>query len=76
MPSQACDACGLFPCACMYIADLRPGRRLEHLRDAAALEVNKPLPVGPDGLPTYHRGGCPCPRCYSLCAATYLQFAE
>lgn len=68
-----CHECSLFPCACKHIANLRPGSRLAHLREAALLEVNKPLSIGPDGQPTYHRGGCPCPRCYSLCAATYLE---
>ncbi|CDZ92350.1 hypothetical protein RHRU231_940008 [Rhodococcus ruber] len=69
--SAACDRCGLDPCACRYIAELRENGRLAWLREAALAQVNKPLPIGPEGRPTYHRGGCPCPRCWSLCAASW-----
>lgn len=67
-----CPQCKLAPCACTHIANLRRSGRLGWLHDAAAIEVNKPLPLDTDGHLTYHRGGCPCPRCYSLCMATYF----
>lgn len=69
--ASLCQRCGLDPCACAYIAKLRPGAELGHLRDAALLNFGKPLPHldavrdgddarGPFGL------SCPCPKCYSL----------
>ena len=57
-----CPECFLLPCACSYIAKLEPGGQWHYLYDVAAAEVGKPLP---------HRGGCPCPRCYSRCMASW-----
>lgn len=57
-----CKRCGLDPCPCVYIAKLRPDGELTHLRDAALAEYPKPMP---------HRGGCPCPKCFSVRMATW-----
>jgi hypothetical protein len=59
-----CMVCFLTPCACSFIAKLEPGGRLHWLYDVAAAEVGRPLP---------HRGGCPCPRCYSRCLGSWTQ---
>ncbi len=57
-----CGRCQLDPCACEHIANLRPGGRLDYLREVALAEFCKPFP---------HRGGCPCPKCYSRCLASW-----
>ena len=62
-----CGRCQLGPCACGHIANLRPGGRLAYLRESALAEYDKPLP---------HRGGCPCPKCYSICLASWRSLSE
>jgi hypothetical protein len=59
---ETCLRCQLSPCACEHIANLRPGGRLDYLREVALAEFYKPFP---------HRGGCPCPKCYSRCLASW-----
>jgi hypothetical protein len=64
-PSSAidlCSDCRLDPCACSYIAKLRPAGELAHLREAA-LEHHHHEPP--------HRPACPCPRCYSARLASW-----
>lgn len=61
---EPCRRCALWPCACVYIAKLRPEGELAHLRPAALDEYPKPMP---------HRAACPCPRCYSLRLASWAE---
>ena len=62
MPRDKCSGCYLEPCACTHITNLEPGGRLHGLFEVAKAEFDKPMP---------HRGGCPCPRCYSQHSATW-----
>ena len=57
-----CASCYLSPCVCDYLAKLAPGGELHGRYEAALALFPTPMP---------HRGGCPCPRCYSNCTATW-----
>lgn len=65
-----CPDCGLDPCACEYIEQLRPGGRLHYLADAALANWDRPLPHlsaldHPAGKSGRAASSCPCPGCYS-----------
>lgn len=51
-----CGTCDLAPCACNYIAALMAGGEHEELVHLAQRMSWAPRP---------HRGGCPCPGCFS-----------
>ena len=58
-PPQAdlsCGRCDYRPCACAYIARLRPSGDLARLRNIAAEQARLPFP---------HRAACVCPACFS-----------
>ena len=63
MDLDLCSTCNLDPCACDYIRTLAPGGPNAWLRDVAREQMGKPLP---------HRGGCPCPGCYSTRMQTFI----
>jgi hypothetical protein len=66
---KPCEVCGMGPCACSYVAKLRPEGSLSHLRDAALLNFGRPLPHLDADAPGDNRrtsGSCPCPRCFSV----------
>src|SRR5215218_28314 len=57
-----CEVCGLGPCACSYVAKMRPEGPLAHLRPVVIVASKEPWP---------HQPACPCPRCYSLRLASW-----
>lgn len=57
-----CEACGYEPCVCSYIVKLEPGGEMHHLASVALDQMDEPQP---------HRGGCPCPFCYSTRLKTF-----
>ena len=71
---RECSQCGLNPCACAYIAKLRTDGELAHLREAALVNFNRPLPhldVVPGDGRREGSSSCPCPKCYSLRLASW-----
>jgi len=57
LPDLSCGRCDYRPCACEYIARLRPSGDLARLRAIAAEQARLPFP---------HHAACVCPSCFSL----------
>lgn len=65
MSTVVCFKCRCAPCACSWLKQLVTDPSKAPLLKVARLMVKAPLPVV-EGRRTYHFGGCPCPRCWSL----------
>lgn len=65
-----CLRCRCAPCACEWIAKLETTPSLREARDVAVVMFSVPLPRVA-GEQTYHFPACPCPKCYSLRAASW-----
>lgn len=70
MTSVVCIKCRCAPCACQWLKKLVADPGKAELLRTARLMVKSPLPAV-DGETTYHFPACPCPKCWSLRAASW-----
>ena len=67
-----CLRCRCSPCSCDWIAKLETTPSLAEARDVAVVMFSVPLPKRA-GETTYHFNACPCPKCWSLRAASWVR---
>ena len=70
MTAVLCIKCRCGPCACRWLKKLVSDPDKAELLRIARLMVKSPLPVVA-GEQTYHFPACPCPKCWSLRAASW-----